>query len=457
MKKWILAASIALAFSTTQAQSYSDYLLQARSALNNKDYKTATAQFKQAFSLKLGSYADLYDAACVAALTGDKDSAFKWLEQSIAQGWFNLDHLTTDSDLISLHKDKRWAPTLKTLKSKLVAQEKNYDHKLKAQLEKIYSEDQDLRKKLIAMEQKLGADSAEVKALWQQIDDKDEHNLKQVESIISENGWLGSDQVGPKASQTLFLVVQHARPEMRLKYVSLLRAAVKAKKADAASLALMEDRMATEAGDKQLYGSQLRRVNDQMELFPIADPDHLDERRASMGLPPIAEYVKIWKLDWDLANYKKQLEKYEAEQRVRVEDLARISDVLWRGQLSYLDYGKNVWVDIPSNLRVSKSEQEASTWLWSYGYDDEPHANAKDGIRLSEDGKKLGQEEVISRELRPNGALRIVTTMPGEDDRRPAQFRFTYTITADSFDRKKEVKLVGSEDYFVRHVYAWKK
>lgn len=140
-----------------------------------------------------------------------------------------------------------------------------------------------------------------------------------------------------------------------------------------------------------------------------------------------------------------------------IEDFNRISEVLWRGELCYLDYGKNVWVSIPSNLRVTQSEQDASIWLWSYGYDDEPHANAKDGIRLSEDGKRLGEEEVISRELRPNGTLSIVTTMPGKDDNRPAQFRFTYTINAENFERKKEVQIVGSEDYFVRHVYTWKR
>lgn len=140
-----------------------------------------------------------------------------------------------------------------------------------------------------------------------------------------------------------------------------------------------------------------------------------------------------------------------------LEDFRLIGDVLWRGELRYLDYGKNVWVSIPSNLRVTKSEQDAATWLWSYGYDDEPHANAKDGIRIADDGTKLGKEEVISREVSPNGSLRIVTTMPGEDDQRAAQFRFTYTINSNSFERKKEVKLVGSEDYFVRHVYAWKR
>ena len=164
--------------------------------------------------------------------------------------------------------------------------------------------------------------------------------------------------------------------------------------------------------------------------------------------------LSVQAASWDDANLA-QVPANEA--KWLPEDFKLISEVLWRGELRYLDYGKNVWVSIPSNLRVTKSEQDAFTWLWSYGYDDEPHANAKDGVRLSDDGKKLGNEELVSREMSANGTLKIVTTMQGKDDNRPAQFRFTYTVNATSFERKKEVKLVGSEDYFVRHVYSWKR
>lgn len=75
---------------------------------------------------------------------------------------------------------------------------------------------------------------------------------------------------------------------------------------------------------------------------------------------------------------------------------------------------------------------------------------------MSSDGKTLGEEKVLSRTLIQKGAIRIVTTMAGKDDGRDAEFRFTYTIDKDSFERKKEVKLKGADDYFVRHVYRWK-
>jgi hypothetical protein len=220
---------------------------------------------------------------------------------------------------------------------------------------------------------------------------------------------------------------------------------------------MMEDRIAVEAGEKQTYGSQLSIVDGQTVLSPTEDPDHLDERRAALGMTAIADYLNSSKIEWNVNTFKEAMARYDAKQIISPEDFKKFVDVLWRGELRYLDYSKNVWVNIPSNLRVTQAPQDPATWLWSYGYDDEPHANAKDGIRLSQDGKKLGEELVISRTIMADGGLRIVTKMSGLDDNRPAQFRFTYTIDTGSFERKKEVKLVSGDDYFVRHVYSWKR
>jgi hypothetical protein len=87
-----------------------------------------------------------------------------------------------------------------------------------------------------------------------------------------------------------------------------MREAVKAGKARGASLALLEDRIALGEGRPQTYGSQLlREGNGPLFVQAMEDPDKLDERRASVGLPPMADYLKNWNLTWDLEAYKQQL------------------------------------------------------------------------------------------------------------------------------------------------------
>ena len=45
------------------------------------------------------------------------------------------------------------------------------------------------------------------------------------------------------------------------------------------------------------------------------DPDNVDKRRAEVGLPPIAEYIKNWDMKWDLEQYKKDLLSIEAKEK----------------------------------------------------------------------------------------------------------------------------------------------
>ena len=91
-----------------------------------------------------------------------------------------------------------------------------------------------------------------------------------------------------------------------------MRKAVEENKASPSHLALLEDRyLAFGLGKKQIYGSQLHTIDSELRLMPVEDPDRLDERRAAVGLPPIAEYLQSFNLKWDLDNYKKSLREEE--------------------------------------------------------------------------------------------------------------------------------------------------
>ena len=51
--------------------------------------------------------------------------------------------------------------------------------------------------------------------------------------------------------------------------------------------ALMTDRLLLQHGYKQIYGSQI--LNG--ELYPIASPANVDERRRAVGLGPLKDYL----------------------------------------------------------------------------------------------------------------------------------------------------------------------
>ncbi len=52
------------------------------------------------------------------------------------------------------------------------------------------------------------------------------------------------------------------------------------------------DRVLTQQGKKQLYGTQFDTSNGKCEPLPIEDADNVDERRTRAGMMPLAEYTK---------------------------------------------------------------------------------------------------------------------------------------------------------------------
>lgn len=181
------------------------------------------------------------------------------------------------------------------------------DHALQTELLAIREADQSVRVKYNELAQKHGWNAPELVPAAEAMAKVDAANLPKITALLDERGWIGPELVGAEASGAIFLVIQHADLPVQKKYLPMMRAAVADGKLRPASLALLEDRIATREGRPQLYGSQLRGdAGGRMRVMPIADPEHVDERRAALGLPPMAEYVKHWNLTWDLAEHKRE-------------------------------------------------------------------------------------------------------------------------------------------------------
>ncbi len=301
-------------------EKYPEFVKEAWKLYESKEYKKSADKYKEAFDQidgKAYPY-DRYNAACSYALAGDIENSFYHLfrlAENPKTKYKNYGHITTDSDLDILYKDKRWDKLISIVKSNKEEAEKNFDKPLVAILDSIYIEDQKYRHQIDGIEEKYGRDSEEMKAHWRLINEKDSINLIKIKKILDERGWLGGDKIGGQGNSTLFLVIQHSDLETQLKYLPMMKEAVKKGNANASSLALLEDRVALRQGKRQIYGSQIGRDQETGEYFvsPLIDPENVDKRRAEVGLGTLADYMGLWGMTWDIEKHKERTKKIEAE------------------------------------------------------------------------------------------------------------------------------------------------
>ena len=327
MKRIILTAVIGIlisdfAFGQKDMTKYKAFIKTADSLYNAKNYKNSEIAYQNAFDSNKGKAypRDRYNAACTFALAGDSEKAFYHLIYSAEHPrikYKNYNHITTDSDLNSLHKGEQWEKLVKLVKANKDKAEKDLDKPLVAILDTIYREDQTYRRQIGEIEGKYGRDSDEMKKHWELIDKKDSINLIKVQKILDGRGWLSPKIIGNQGNSTLFLVIQHSPLEIQEKYLPMMREAVKNGNAIASSLALLEDRVSLRKGGKQIYGSQIGRDQETGEYFvsPLVDPENVNKRRATVGLGPIEDYISNWNMTWDVKEHIERTEKIEKEKK----------------------------------------------------------------------------------------------------------------------------------------------
>ncbi len=297
-------------------EAYDTFVKEGDALYQQKEFLLSAKAYSAAFEALgwKGYQGDRYNAACSWALAGIPDSAFFQL-QRIAEkmDYAEVGHITQDADLNSLHDDQRWTQLIDLIKGNKERLEANLDKPLVTLLDSIHREDQDLRKQIDEVESKYGRDSQEMQAHWRLIQEKDSTNLVVISQLLDARGWLGADVIGKQGNSTLFLVIQHADLATQEKYLPMMRDAVTKGNAQGSSLALLEDRVLMRNGKRQIYGSQIGRDQDSGAYFvsPLEDPDNVDERRASVGLGTLAEYIAFWNLTWDVDAYKKELPALE--------------------------------------------------------------------------------------------------------------------------------------------------
>ncbi len=114
-------------------------------------------------------------------------------------------------------------------------------------------------------------------------------NAARLRQIMAQHGWPGNTQVGQEACEAAWMIVQHdiAEPEFLRSMLPVLQQEAARGELRPQWAAMTEDRIRMFQGRPQLDATNMNwNERGELDMGGIEDPEHLDERRASVGLPP---------------------------------------------------------------------------------------------------------------------------------------------------------------------------
>ena len=157
---------------------------------------------------------------------------------------------------------------------------------LRDELFAMFTADQDARDLVVQRAFKDEKSLAQMKAL-------DARHTVRLKEIVAAHGWPGASLVGEKAAHAAWLLVQHADadPKFQRRCLELMQG-LPAGEVSPKDVAYLTDRVLLAEGKPQRYGTQfLKDATGKWVPKPLEDPDHVDERRKSVGLGSIADYA----------------------------------------------------------------------------------------------------------------------------------------------------------------------
>ena len=167
---------------------------------------------------------------------------------------------------------------------------------VKLQLKVMFDVDQLYRNAMASAPLDGPARDAARKVLSQRIGDVDRQHRDALKRIIKAVGWPLRSTYGRQANDNAWLIVQHAdddlawQQEILARFESLLDQQEIAR----SHYAYLWDRVAVNSKKPQRYATQGHCVDGAWEPREMETPAEVDERRAAMGLQPLAEYRKMF-------------------------------------------------------------------------------------------------------------------------------------------------------------------
>ena len=128
--------------------------------------------------------------------------------------------------------------------------------------------------------------SNKFKRISKKLKEIDRHNTKRIKEIVEQYGWPTYDLVGTKASNSAWVIVQHAdmNPLVQIYCLPLLKEAVDNKQSKPSNYAYLYDRVQIAKGEKQMYATQSTTNNGLTVGYfqPIEDESNVQKRRTEM-------------------------------------------------------------------------------------------------------------------------------------------------------------------------------
>lgn len=168
----------------------------------------------------------------------------------------------------------------------------SWDVNMKNELLERVAADQAVRERLISAMRARGQPDSAIIANLSAVDSA---NTAWLEDMVARHGWPDKATVGDDGANAAFLLVQHADRDtaFQARVLPSLEAAHRRGQAEGQHVALLTDRLARARGQPQVYGTQAQLRDGRMAVDPIRDSSGVDARRAAMGMPPLAEYLRV--------------------------------------------------------------------------------------------------------------------------------------------------------------------
>jgi hypothetical protein len=229
------------------------------------------------------------------------DSSIYYFNKSISFGG-DVSNLF-DPDFEAIKKTKKW----QSFSENLITEHLKRDTTIKCsewaiEIMKAINVDQDLRFKIMDMEN-LKFPQKFIDSLSILEKKNDLQNELIFKNLINKFGYPTISKVGKAMSNKFGTVILHLSLEFQISIFNDLELLAIENDFRKSTIALLTDKILTKTIGKQLYGTQVRTINNKKEFCPIIEPQNVNERRKKMEVNlTIEEYGTIFGIKLDNKN-----------------------------------------------------------------------------------------------------------------------------------------------------------